>query len=474
MKLRVRLNKQTSRLALEGEDPALSELCVHIREHLLPSCGLSPEAEFTLSLNGAESLSDTGQTLSSCGIVSGDLICVILHQPSPAASPVTPAPGISSPVPAREPHEEIRRPELPSTSGCQVEMKEAEHDQEAEQHYQEAELEEEQGAETGPFNPGPMLCSETENGEVPHALEVLCHGAECQGPFDSLVVAAHLLMMETGFVPQDAEGRPGVMPRASLKVNEAVDNARKLLLKPSSYVTEEWRGENVAVVYKDLKKLSRTFKDQLAYPLIASARQAMNLPAVFGLTVLPPELLLRVLRLLDAGSVLSLSGTCRELYGAAADPSLWRHLYHRDFRDQINRPRNTDWKELYKKKYKQRREAMLFRAPGCALRAPVAPDLPALPLHPPAPSTPGIIGGEYDQTPAVPTASCPAHTSTPLAHTTGVTPATGVLLAGDRKGPWETGLRTSGEDSFKTVTKETLFFLVFCARIQCSNNPLLT
>lgn len=441
MKLRVRLNKQTSRLTLEGEDPAVSELCVHIREHLLPSWGLSPEAEFTLSLNGTESLSDTGQTLSSCGIVSGDLICVILHQPSPAASPVTPAPGISSPVPAREPHEEIRRPELPSTSGCQVEMKEAEHDQEAEQHYQEAELEEEQGAETGPFNPGPMLCSETENGEVPHALEVLCHGAECQGPFDSLVVAAHLLMMETGFVPQDAEGRPGVMPagwraagglyrlqythplcehslaalvavpmanmlvfNASLKVNEAVDNARKLLLKPSSYVTEEWRGENVAVVYKDLKKLSRTFKDQLAYPLIASARQAMNLPAVFGLTVLPPELLLRVLRLLDAGSVLSLSGTCRELYGAAADPSLWRHLYHRDFRDQINRPRNTDWKELYKKKYKQRREAMLFRrtrlctpGPPWPLIYQPFPFIPQPPLYPP-----GIIGGEYDQTPAIP------------------------------------------------------------------------
>lgn len=41
---------------------------------------LSAETEFSLSLNGSELLTDTGQTLSSCGIVSGDLICVILPE----------------------------------------------------------------------------------------------------------------------------------------------------------------------------------------------------------------------------------------------------------------------------------------------------------------------------------------------------------------------------------------------------------
>lgn len=33
-----------------------------------------------MSLNGSELLSDAGQTLSSCGIVSGDLISVILPE----------------------------------------------------------------------------------------------------------------------------------------------------------------------------------------------------------------------------------------------------------------------------------------------------------------------------------------------------------------------------------------------------------
>lgn len=40
--------------------------------------GLSAETEISLSLNGSEPLEDTGQTLASCGIVSGDLIRVAL------------------------------------------------------------------------------------------------------------------------------------------------------------------------------------------------------------------------------------------------------------------------------------------------------------------------------------------------------------------------------------------------------------
>lgn len=58
---------------------------------------------------------------------------------------------------------------------------------------------------------------------------------------------------------------------------------------------------------------------------------AMALPVAFGLAALPPELLLRVLRLLDVRSVVRLSSVCRHLNVAAADSTLWRHLYLRDF-----------------------------------------------------------------------------------------------------------------------------------------------
>ena len=49
-------------------------------------------AQFTLSLNDTESLVDADQTLSSCGIVSGDLISVI----QPQSVDVSPAPHFPS------------------------------------------------------------------------------------------------------------------------------------------------------------------------------------------------------------------------------------------------------------------------------------------------------------------------------------------------------------------------------------------
>lgn len=61
---------------------------------------------------------------------------------------------------------------------------------------------------------------------------------------------------------------------------------------------------------------------------------AMALPVAFGLTALPPELLLRVFRLLDVRSVVMLSAACRHFSAITRDTALWRHLYCRDFRGE--------------------------------------------------------------------------------------------------------------------------------------------
>lgn len=55
---------------------------------------------------------------------------------------------------------------------------------------------------TGSYPSEPMLCSEAVDGEVPHSLETLYHSAECISANDALIVLVHLLMMETGYVPQ--------------------------------------------------------------------------------------------------------------------------------------------------------------------------------------------------------------------------------------------------------------------------------
>ncbi|KAG7324239.1 hypothetical protein KOW79_012255 [Hemibagrus wyckioides] len=218
----------------------------------------------------------------------------------------------------------------------------------------------------GLFIPKPMLCSEAEEGEVPHSLEMLYQTINSTS--DCLLLAAHVLLLETGFLPQGCDVRDREMPsgwraagglyrlqyshplcenslvevvavpmgqtlviNATLKTG-AVEFSQKLALKLDAYVTEEWAGGNAGVAYRDLKKLSRVFKDQLAYPLIAKAREALGLPALFGLAVLPPELLLRIMRLLDVPSILKLSKVCRRLHSVTQDASLWKHFVYRDFR----------------------------------------------------------------------------------------------------------------------------------------------
>ncbi|XP_055430730.1 F-box only protein 7 isoform X2 [Bubalus kerabau] len=291
---------------------------------------------------------------------------------------------------------------------------------------------------TGFYLAEPMLCSESVEGQVPHSLEILYQSADCSNPCDALIVSIHLLMLESGYIPQGTEAKAASMPEnwrlggvyqlqythplceagsavltcvplgslivinATLKINSEVRSVKRLQLLPESFICKEESGENVAMIYKDLQKLSRLFKDQLVYPLLAFTRQALNLPDVFGLVVLPLELKLRIFRLLDVRSVLSLSAVCRDLCITSNDQLLWRCLYLRDFRDGSIRGRDTDWKELYKKRYKQRKEAQRGRhvmfLPSSPHPIPFYPS----PLHPrPFPPSsllpPGIIGGEYDQ-----------------------------------------------------------------------------
>ncbi|XP_038636985.1 F-box only protein 7-like [Scyliorhinus canicula] len=261
----------------------------------------------------------------------------------------------------------------------------------------------------------PMLCSEAVDGQVPHSLEMLYNSAECTDPKDALIIVLHLLMLEAGYIPQGTILKSSQMPakwkneglyrlqyshslcedgaatlscipmgnlvvvNATLKINENVRSVKKVQLSPASYVCLDRVGGNAANVYKDLQKLSCMFKDQLVYPLLANARQALNLPDVFGLVVLPLELQLRIFRLLDVLSILSLSAVCRHLFTATNDQLLWRFLYLRDFRDL--RASSHDWKILYKEKYVMRRKRCTEFLCICHRLLPVFPGQPG-PFNP--------------------------------------------------------------------------------------------
>lgn len=445
MKLRVRLQKRTWPLEMPETEPTLGQLRAHLSRDLLPTWGYSSDTRFAITLNNKDALTGDEDTLASYGIVSGDLICVILED-------AIPAPNLPSSTDSDNDQPSLAASS--SQSGIQDEQQSDSLQGEAAppdvwnedrmsgpgQNFEGESIQDVVDVEGGTgFCPSePMLCSESAEGQVPHSLETLYQSADCSNPSDALVVSIHLLMLESGYIPQGTEAKAMSMPEtwksggvyklqythplceggsaaltcvplgnlivinATLKISSEIRSVKRLQLLPESFICKEELGENVAKIYKDLQKLSRLFKDQLVYPLLAFTRQALNLPDVFGLVVLPLELKLRIFRLLDVRSVLSLSAVCRDLFIASNDQLLWRCLYLRDFRDGTVRVRDTDWKELYKKKHKQRREAQRGRH---VIFPPLSPHpIPFYPnpLHPrPFPPSsllpPGIIGGEYDE-----------------------------------------------------------------------------
>lgn len=438
MKLRVRISRQTCRLELQGDEPSLAELRARVRDSLLTRFGLRSDLDFRLSLNGKEDLLDTGQSLSSCGVVSGDLISVIL--PASSSQETQPTPSSAAAHRTRT-DQQAGGSDVSSSSGVMEQCVQGCMDQRQEcvDLQQECMDQQQQECVCVAAPPPPLLCCEAEEGLLPLALERLLDSSTCRSPSDCLMLALHLLLLETGFIPQGGAVSSGEMPigwraaggvfrlqyvhpllenslvavvavpmgqtlviNAVLKMETSLENSRKLLLKPDECVSAEWTGGSSGVVYRDLRRLSRMVRDQLVYPLMAAARQALGLPLLFGLPVLPPELLLRLLRLLDVQSLVSLSAVCRHLNAATHDASLWRHLLHRDFRVSFpagHQHRDTDWRELYKQKYRQRQETAR-RGRRWFYPPPISPLIP-FPLAPAPLYPPGIIGGDYDQTPVI-------------------------------------------------------------------------
>nr|ABZ10471.1 F-box only protein 7 isoform 1 (predicted) [Callithrix jacchus] len=466
MKLRVRLEKRTQQVEVPEAEPTLGQLRTHLSLALLPTWGYSSDTRFAITLNNKDALTGDEETLASYGIVSGDLICLVLED-------AIPAPNLPSSTDSE--HSSLQNNDQPSlaTSSNQTSiqgeqlsdsfqgqaaqsdvwnddnMSGPSQNFEAESIQDIAVMEE----STGFYPSEPMLCSESVEGQVPHSLETLYQSANCSDASDALIVLIHLLMLESGYTPQGTEAKAMSMPEkwkssgvyklqymhplceggsatltcvplgnlivvnATLKINSEIRSVKRLQLLPESFICKEKLGENVAKIYKDLQKLSRLFKDQLVYPLLAFTRQALNLPDVFGLVVLPLELKLRIFRLLDVRSILSLSAVCRDLFTASNDPLLWRFLYLRDFRDSTVRVQDTDWKELYRKRHIQRKESprgrFVLLLPSSPHPIPFYPN----PLHPrPFPSSllpPGIIGGEYDQRPILPYVGDPINSLIP-------------------------------------------------------------
>ncbi|XP_033647670.1 F-box only protein 7-like [Asterias rubens] len=171
-----------------------------------------------------------------------------------------------------------------------------------------------------------------------------------------------------------------------------------LQLKPSDYVTTV---DDAQPRYTNLPQVSRLYKDAVAYPLLLTTRSELGLVPLNGLLGLVPEVQLLILSYLDATSLLNIAEVCQHFYNMAADMSLWRQLLLRDFgcRDSDS---NLDWKELYKQKYKNKKDLERYRRNLMDRSLPVRPGVffPPQPLFPTMPGYPsGYRGGNYDLDP---------------------------------------------------------------------------
>ncbi|XP_042549152.1 F-box only protein 7 isoform X2 [Dipodomys spectabilis] len=390
MRLRVRLQKRTGPLEVPEAEPTLGQLRAHLSRALLPTWGYSSDTRFAITLNNKDALTGDEETLASYGIVSGDLICLILED-------AMPAPNLPSSTDSE--HSSLQNNDQPSlaTATNQASIPAEQRSDLFQGPVVQSDVwkDDSMGTEAKAVSmPEKWKSSGVYKLQYTHPL--------CEGG------SAALTCVPLGNL---------IVVNATLKISSDIKSVKRLQLLPESFVCTEEPGENAAEVYKDLQKLSRLFKDQLVYPLLAFTRQALNLPDVFGLLVLPLELKLRIFRLLDVRSVLSLSAVCRDLLIASNDPLLWRCLYLRDFPESANRAGDTDWKELYRKRHKQRKEAQRGRHMFLTTPSHPIPFYPSplhpMPFHPSSLLPPGIIGGEYDERPTLPFGGNPINSLIP-------------------------------------------------------------
>ncbi|XP_022080220.1 F-box only protein 7-like [Acanthaster planci] len=310
----------------------------------------------------------------------------------------------------------------------------------------------------------PMLCRSATDCVIPQRLRALYTENRPRTMNEALCIVLHVLMLETGFYAKvkvesgdgsltgsTIDGSPGTSSEKQLKTSSKDDAASSvakagmpagwrvagvhklhychpscegavcsiaclsvgkktivhgltagkanftLQLKPSNYVANV--GEQPA--YTNLPQLSRLFKDVIAYPLLQTTRSELGLVPLHGLLALFPEIQLLILSFLDVGSLLNVSEVCRQLYNMAADGSLWRQLLLRDFGSKESEG-SRNWRELYKQRYKRKKELERYQRNLIDRSTPVTPGMfypppsrpPTVPGYPP-----GYRGGDYDLDP---------------------------------------------------------------------------
>ncbi|XP_054751097.2 F-box only protein 7-like [Lytechinus pictus] len=463
MKLRIRLGERTDKIAI-GDGETKEETLEQLSSAVGNALRLEP-GSFELSLNGSDPINGSpDDLLKTFGIVSGDLIKVLRpneldpslrqNRENTRVGPRLDTRINGSLASARECTTSDRRPE-PECEESQDNFANQENDmstEEKEAREQLARLERE--AEMGEKISEPMLCRDAEGDKIPLRLKQLCEEIQPKSSGDALCLVLHVLMVETGFAAQQCGSSCSTdQPSSSQIVNReqcredrdpdplaALPNEWKtgtsyklpyqhaeckgaecmltgvtmgnillihgligkkinatLQLKPSMYASLV----EGSVLFTNLAYLSRSFKDTIVYPLLATMRSELGLPPLHGLPALFPEIQLKILSFLNIADVITMSTVCHHFHSLINDPLLWRQLLLRDFGGKVT-DRDCNWKNVYKERYRLKimREQLRnriqnsFYPPG---RHPFA-FVPSVAVPHPLPGVypTGYRGGDYD------------------------------------------------------------------------------
>ncbi|KAL9960657.1 hypothetical protein ACROYT_G034143 [Oculina patagonica] len=448
MKLRAVLNRRREVLELLGDAITLSDC----REAVHRKFGLRTDS-FNLSLNGQDVLDNESVLLADLGIVNGDLIYVLQNtglQRTEEASQNTPGPSRNN-LPTNQQlsrHSVEHARDLVQQSSASSSQKEPHDTRRGKHEATKSETEQIQRYSSGSMSllrSPVLLCREG----IPQTLKDMYKASDVGTIHEAAWVVIHVLMLETGYIcasedsveKTENEDSTKVVPCKDWKkggiakimythsscpgltcsltctslgpyimVHGLADSVSKsdvyhCKLQPTDFVrgNVDLKTNGASSVYYNLHRLSRLFKDQVAYPLLSFMRAALGLPQLCGLMAVPAEVKLIILGSLPVHSILNVSCTCRELRSLSNDSTLWQHLVFRDFGARV-KEETKSWKMTYIQLYKQRQTQEQLR-----MQVMVPPD----DLFPPGygvgshpfrgdPYPPGIIGGHSDLFPNLP------------------------------------------------------------------------
>ncbi|KAM3963570.1 F-box only protein 7-like [Aphomia sociella] len=150
----------------------------------------------------------------------------------------------------------------------------------------------------------------------------------------------------------------GAMVLLNIVIGELNLATYSICLPISRYIVS-LQASTIPMMFRDLRNLSFTFKNNMLVPVKSRILSHHGYPSA-SLVGLPEEVFYKIMLYLPVKDVTNISKTCNRLQMLVGNDSLWRDMFRRDFSEQ--QLDSNDWKALYIQTFITRRDENLRRA----------------------------------------------------------------------------------------------------------------